>query len=132
MAVADPRPIPALSLYRLLDPEVLADPYPLYPRLREEDPVHLGPVPALLGGDALCRCAQRAAQLLGRSHALAGTDATRSALPQLEPIARVMVKQMLFMDAPAHTRLRRLCSRAFTPAPGRAAARAHPAHRRRA
>ena len=31
---------PPLSLYHLLDPEVLADPYPLYRRLREEDPVH--------------------------------------------------------------------------------------------
>ena len=32
-----------LSLYHLLDPEVLADPYPLYRRLREEDPVHWDP-----------------------------------------------------------------------------------------
>ena len=35
-------------------------------------------------------------------------------LEQLEPIAQVMTKQMLFMDAPAHTRLRKLCSAAFT------------------
>ncbi|MEA3038172.1 MAG: hypothetical protein QOE79_685, partial [Sphingomonadales bacterium] len=34
---------PSLSLYRLLDPAVLADPYPLYARLREEDPVHWDP-----------------------------------------------------------------------------------------
>ena len=34
---------PVLSLYQLLDPEVLADPYPLYRRLREEDPVHWDP-----------------------------------------------------------------------------------------
>ena len=33
-------PDPTLSLYQLLDPEVLADPYPLYRRLREHDPVH--------------------------------------------------------------------------------------------
>jgi len=34
---------PPLSLYHLLDPEVLASPYPLYRRLREEDPVHWDP-----------------------------------------------------------------------------------------
>lgn len=32
-----------LSLYHLLDPEVLADPYPLYRRMREQDPVHWDP-----------------------------------------------------------------------------------------
>jgi cytochrome P450 len=36
-------------------------------------------------------------------------------LASLEPIAQVMAKQMLFMDAPTHTRLRKLCSTAFTP-----------------
>ena len=34
---------PPLSLYRLLEPQVLADPYPLYERLRREDPVHWDP-----------------------------------------------------------------------------------------
>ena len=37
-------------------------------------------------------------------------------LAELNPIAQVMFKQMLFMDAPAHTRLRALASAAFTPA----------------
>src|SRR5882757_3578882 len=37
------KPSPALSLYHLLDPEVLADPYPLYRRLRTESPVHWDP-----------------------------------------------------------------------------------------
>ena len=31
---------PTLSLFNLLDPAVVADPYPLYRRLRTEDPVH--------------------------------------------------------------------------------------------
>src|ERR1700759_252743 len=33
----------SLSLCQLLDPEVLANPYPLYQRLRELDPVHWDP-----------------------------------------------------------------------------------------
>ena len=39
----------ALSLYHLLDPVVLADPYPLYQRLREGVTGALGPVPATPG-----------------------------------------------------------------------------------
>ena len=37
-------------------------------------------------------------------------------LPELGPIAQIMTRQMLFMDAPAHTRLRGLATMAFTPA----------------
>jgi pimeloyl-[acyl-carrier protein] synthase len=36
--------------------------------------------------------------------------------PEVSPIARIMINQMLFMDAPAHTRLRKLAGPAFTPA----------------
>jgi cytochrome P450 len=36
-------------------------------------------------------------------------------LSAFNPIAQVMVKQMLFMDPPAHTRIRTLASAAFTP-----------------
>jgi hypothetical protein len=32
-----------MSLIQLLDPEVRADPYPLYHALRAEDPVHWDP-----------------------------------------------------------------------------------------
>ena len=37
------KPERALSLYHLLDPAVLADPYPLFHRLRNESPVHWDP-----------------------------------------------------------------------------------------
>ena len=36
-------------------------------------------------------------------------------LSALNPIAEVMVRQMLFLDPPDHTRLRTLASAAFTP-----------------
>jgi cytochrome P450 len=39
----------------------------------------------------------------------------RMGLSAMGPIAAVMVKQMLFLDAPTHTRLRALASQAFTP-----------------
>ena len=33
----------SLSLYQLLDPEILANPYPLFKKLRDADPVHWDP-----------------------------------------------------------------------------------------
>src|SRR5207237_9727931 len=41
---------------------------------------------------------------------------TAIGLSHISPIAQLMVKQMLFMDPPAHTRLRALASQAFSPA----------------
>ena len=111
---AQARPDPSLSLYRLLDPEVLADPYPLYRRLRERDPVFWDPF----------LCAWVVTDYPNVLTVLHRFSAGRTPSPDqlkalgldaLEPIARMMVRQMLFMDAPAHTRLRGLCSRAFTP-----------------
>src|SRR5207244_4768784 len=34
---------------------------------------------------------------------------------ELSPVARVMARQMLFLDPPSHTRVRTLAARAFTP-----------------
>ena len=108
------KPEPVLSLYHLLDPEVLADPYPLYARLRTEDPVHWDP---FLHAWVVTRYDDVQRVLLDFSANRTPTPAqlTEMGLSQLSPIASVMVKQMLFMDAPAHTRLRGLCSQAFTP-----------------
>src|SRR5215467_6829246 len=102
-----------LSLYRLLEPEVLANPYPLYHRLRSEDPVHWDP---FLHAWVVTRYADVV-------HVLHHFSANRTPNPEqlsamglsaLNPIAQVMVRQMLFLDPPDHTRLRGLASAAFT------------------
>jgi cytochrome P450 len=111
MSGADGAP---LSLYHLLDPEVLANPYPLYQRLRTEAPVLWDP---FLHAWVVTRYRDVI-------HVLNEFSANRTPTPDhlaamglsaLGPIAQVMVKQMLFLDAPAHSRIRSLASYAFTP-----------------
>jgi cytochrome P450 len=106
----------SLSLYQLLDPEVLANPYPLFKKLREADPVHWD---SFLHAWVVTRYEDVVNVMLRCSADRTPTPQQLEAMgmvAELQPIARVMVKQMLFMDAPAHTRLRALCASAFTPA----------------
>ena len=73
-----------LSLCQLLDPEVLANPYPLYQRLREQDPVHWDP---FLHAWVVTRYPDVITVLhrfIGRSHADAGA-AQRHGLLRAEP-----------------------------------------------
>ena len=93
-----------------MDPEFVADPYPMYHRLRAEDPVHHSP----LGFWVLTRYPDVMAMLRD---------------PRLikEPIAAFVAARfgmavppglglsMLDRDPPDHTRLRGLVSKAFTP-----------------
>jgi pimeloyl-[acyl-carrier protein] synthase len=104
-----------LSLYHLLDPEVLANPYPLYNRLRTEAPVHWDPV---LHAWVVTRYVDvvRVLHDFSADRTPSPEQLERINLSAISPIAAVMVKQMLFLDAPAHTRLRSLASSAFTPA----------------
>jgi pimeloyl-[acyl-carrier protein] synthase len=103
-----------LSLFRLLDPEVLADPYPLFHRLRREDPVHWDP---FLHSWVVTRYWDVVRVLRDFSaHCTPSSEHLSSiGLSALNPVARVMVKQMLFLDPPAHTRIRSLAAAAFTP-----------------
>jgi cytochrome P450 len=114
-ATAESRsPDGSLSLYHLLDPEVLANPYPLYHRLRSSAPVYWDPY---LHAWVVTRYADvvyvfqhfLAARTPSPEH-LAAMD-----MASLSPIAQVMVRQMLFLDPPDHTRVRTLAARAFTP-----------------
>jgi pimeloyl-[acyl-carrier protein] synthase len=102
------------SLTQLLDPEILANPYPLYQELRESDPVHWDPY---LHAWVVTRYEDVVRVLRDFSAArVPGPESLRSmGLESLSPIAKVMVQQMLFMDPPAHTRVRGLASQAFAP-----------------
>jgi len=113
----------ALSLYHLLDPEVLANPYALFRRLRTEDPVHWD---AFLHTWVVTRYVDVLEVLHSFSAQRTHTPEKLKAmgLAEMSPIAELMVRLMLFMDPPAHTRLRALASQAFSP--GRVAVlRAH-------
>jgi len=106
---------PDLSLYHRLDPAVLADPYPLYHRLRREDPVHWD---SYLHAWVVTRYpdAQRVLQQFVATRMPTPEQLTAVDLDELNPIARVMVRQMLFLDPPNHTRIRALAAGVFTPA----------------
>jgi pimeloyl-[acyl-carrier protein] synthase len=100
------------GLHRLLDPEILADPYPLYRSLRDHDPVLWDPV----------LCMWVVTSYAGVLEVLHKFSADRTPTPEqlkamgmgaLEPVAKVMVRQMLFRDGPAHARLRGICSPKF-------------------
>jgi pimeloyl-[acyl-carrier protein] synthase len=111
MAISSQGP---LSLYHLLDPEVLANPYPLYEQLRSQDPVHWDPYlhawVVTSYADVMTVFQRFSAERTPSPERLAELG-----LKELGPIARVMVRQMLFLDPPAHTRVRSLAAAAFTP-----------------
>jgi pimeloyl-[acyl-carrier protein] synthase len=104
----------SLSLYHLLEPEVLANPYPLFRRLRTEDPVHWDP---FIHAWVVTRYAD-VINVLHNFLAYKPAPPEKLAalgLSALDPITKVTMKQMLFMDPPAHTRLRNLAAQVFTP-----------------
>src|SRR5438874_13209825 len=86
---------PNLSLYNLLDPETLANPYPLFHRIRTADPVHWDP---FLHAWIVTRYADVITVLHDFSANRTPTPEHLASigLAELVPIAQVMVKQMLF------------------------------------
>jgi cytochrome P450 len=92
-----------------MDPEFLADPYPTYHRLRTEDPVHLSP----LGFWVLTRYEDVVAVLRDPRFAKEAMMAVVAARFGIAP--GTIGLSMLDRDPPAHTRLRSLVSKAFTP-----------------
>jgi cytochrome P450 len=103
------------------DPAFRADPYPAYARLREADPVHVSP----LGLVVLTRYDDVARTLRGSefsrdvdANASATQDSVRERRRERLRRRREQgdaAKNILNLDPPDHTRLRRLVSLAFTP-----------------
>ena len=97
--------------YNPLSPRVARDPYPVYARLRTEDPVHRS---RLMNAWVFTRHADVDAVL--RDHRRFSSDMRkrkmskrqRASLPGSEDLT------MLFLDPPEHTRLRALVNKAFT------------------
>jgi cytochrome P450 len=100
-------------LFDPLAPEVIADPYPFYHRLRALDPVHHSP----LGFYVASRHADVTAVLRDRRFGkdFVGRMTRRRGAGILdEPVYRSMRHWMLQQDPPDHTRLRGLVVQAFT------------------
>jgi len=106
--------VAGLSLHRLMEPEVLANPYPLFHRLRSEDPVHWDP---FLHCWVVTRYedVQQVLHTFLAARTPSPEQLEKLGLDRIAPLARIMVRQMLFLDPPDHARLRRLASTAFTP-----------------
>jgi cytochrome P450 len=100
-----------VTMFDPLEDGVPGDPYPVYDRLREEDPVHRMP-----GGRWLLTRHEDCTAVL-RNPAMSSErdlgDTGEDGEPSL--LQAYLAKLMLFMDAPDHTRLRGLVTRAFTP-----------------
>jgi hypothetical protein len=105
--------------YNPLDRRYQTDPYPLYRRLRERDPVHRT---RLINGWVLTRYADVAAVLKDdrfladdRKHAFQVKNRQRFVRDGLLEPEEMLSPSMLRTDPPDHTRLRGLVSKAFTP-----------------
>ncbi|MGI5340974.1 cytochrome P450 [Streptomyces sp. CA-181903] len=96
-----------LGPFRLSDVH-MPDPYPLYERYRDDDPVHRSE-----DGWYLFRHADVAAVLSDRRYGRGGLPAPLPAgCPHLR---RTASDWMVFMDPPRHTRVRALVAKSFTP-----------------
>ena len=94
------------------DPAARADPYPFFRRLRQEAPVYRSPIGVwYLTSHAACSAALRDPRMSSdRIETTYGSDPSAWGAD-----ARMKSKMLIMMDAPDHTRLRRLVSHAFRP-----------------
>ena len=102
--------------YRPTDPAILANPFPIYQRMRDEEPAHWSPnlkAWVLTRYDDVKRvCLDTERMSSDRLRPFFGTLPSAEAARMAELI-RILTLWMVFRDPPVHTRLRRLASRVF-------------------
>jgi cytochrome P450 len=101
-----------VGLADLLRPEVLANPYPLFRRLRHEDPVHED---AGGRGWIVSRYDDVEKVLGDRRFSARRVPSARQGADTLAVVQAALSRQMIFLDPPDHTRLRSLFTKTFTP-----------------
>ena len=106
--------MPAID-YKPNDPALLADPFPLYRRLRDEDPAHWS---TRLKAWVLTRYDDVKRVCLDMSMSSDRLRPFFATLPppeakRVEELARYLTLWMVFRDPPEHTRLRRLAAKVF-------------------
>ena len=103
--------------YRPGDPQLLADPFPLYQRLRDEDPAHWSTelkAWVLTRYEDVRRVCLDARMSSDRLRPFFGALPSAEAA-RLAELMRILTLWMVFRDPPEHTRLRRLASRVAKP-----------------
>jgi cytochrome P450 len=104
-----------LSIYRPNDPQVLANPFPVYRRLQDEDPAHWSydlKAWVLTRYEDVKRVCLEATMSSDRLRPFFATLSATEA-EQMTALIRTLTLWMVFRDPPEHTRLRRLASRVF-------------------
>ena len=107
----------AVERYAEFDPEIMANPYPLYQQLREHAPVHWSPGfdnwLITRYSDVVSRA--RDPRLSSARMATFLSQLPESSREDVLPLARMASASLAFSDPPDHTRRRGLVNRAFTP-----------------
>lgn len=101
--------------YKPNDPAVLADPFPLYARMRDEDPAHWSPrlkAWVLTRYEDVKRVCLDSSMSSDRLRPFFATLPAPDAAKMAE-LARYLTLWMVFRDPPEHTRLRRLAAKVF-------------------
>src|SRR6202789_1392969 len=101
--------------------EVLQDPYPTYARLHEEGPLHFVDVGSKWAVWSIFSYAECSS--IAKDPRLSAKRAQQMLLPlpisrqaEFSELARMLGLWLIFMDAPQHTRLRKLLNKGFSPA----------------